>query len=251
MPREDWDETDMLFGENVNSKFERAYQMEMYVNNVDGFQGDQDFFSKFGLEIRDNANFVVGRQTFEKYVPANITLRPREGDLIWVPVMNRLFEIKFVEEESHMFAIGNKLPYVYELRCELFRYSGEGLNTGVGEIDKIEDLSTYTVQMVVTGNGDFIIGETVYQGANLAYATMTANVSNWFGANTELYLIDIKGEISNNQSITGVTSNTVYMVTLVDTLADHVYYDSFDNRLIQDEANAIIDFSETNPFGHV
>jgi len=249
MPRENWNETDMLFGENVNSKFERAYQMEMYINTVEGFKGDQDFFSRFGLEIRDNANFVVGRQTFEKYVPSNITPRPREGDLIWIPVMNRLFEIKFVEEESHMFAIGNKLPYVYELRCELFRYANEEISTRVEDIDKIEDLSSYTVQMVVTGNGNFIIGETVYQGSNLAYATMTATVSDWNGANTELYLIDINGEISNNQSLTGVTSNTVYMVTLVDDLGDHVYYDSFDNKLIQDEGNTFIDFSETNPFG--
>jgi len=249
MPRENWNETDMLFGENVNSKFERAYQMEMYINTVEGFKGDQDFFSLFGLAIRDNANFVVGRQTFEKYVPSNITPRPREGDLIWIPVMNRLFEIKFVEEESHMFAIGNKLPYVYELRCELFRYANEEISTGVEDIDKIEDLSSYTVQMVVTGNGNFIIGETVYQGSNLAYATMTATVSDWNGANTELYLIDINGEISNNQSLTGVTSNTVYMVTLVDDLGDHVYYDSFDNKLIQDEGNTFIDFSETNPFG--
>lgn len=249
MPRESWDETDMLFGENVNSRFERAYQMEMYINTVEGFQGDQDFFSRFGLEIRDNANFVVGRKTFEKYVPSNITPRPREGDLIWIPVMNRIFEIKFVEEESHMFAIGNKLPYVYELRCELFRYAGEPINTGVDVIDQIEDQSTYTVQMVVTGNGNFIIGETVYQGDNIAYATMTATVSDWNGANTELYLINIAGEISNNQSLTGETSNTVYMVTLVDDLGDHVYYDEFDNKLIQDEGNTFIDLSETNPFG--
>jgi len=249
MPRENWDETDMLFGENVNSKFERAYQMEMYINTVEGFRGDQDFFSRFGLEIRDNANFVVGRKTFEKYVPNNVTPRPREGDLIWIPVMNRLFEIKFVEEESHMFAIGNRLPYVYELRCELFRYANEEISTGVEDIDKVEVQSSYTVKLIVTSNGNFIIGETVFQGANLDYATMTATVSDWNASNTELHVIDIKGSIANNQNLTGVTSNTYTIVTIVDDLGDYVKYDSSDNRLIQDEGNTFIDFSETNPFG--
>lgn len=250
LPRGDWEDVDTLYGENVNSKFERAYQMEMYINNVEGFLGDQDFFSKFGLEIRDNANFVVGRQTFEKYVPANITYRPREGDLIWVPVMNRIFEVKFVEEESHMFAIGNKLPYVYELRCELFRYSNEEIATGVEEIDTLEDDISYTVQMVVSGTGDFQIGETVYQSPNTyQYATMTGTVSDWDAANTALYLVDIVGEISDSSNLIGVTSGTQYSVTFVDLLGDYVYWDNFDNKLIQDEANNFVDLTESNPFG--
>ena len=222
----------------------------MYIGESEGFTGDQDFFSKFGLEIRDNSMFVVGRRTFEKYVPTTVAKRPREGDLLWVPVMNRIFEIKFVEEEQgSFFSLGHKQPYMYELRCELFRSANAQFNTGVEAIDNVDVETSYTVQMIVTGNGNFTIGETVYQGANLAAATMTATVSDWDGANTALYLVDIAGEITSNAALVGVTSNTTYTVTLVDTLGDHVYYDSFDNKIIQDEANVFTVFSETNPFG--
>lgn len=249
LPRENWDETDMVFGENVNSRFERAYLMEMYIQNVEGFQGDQDFFSKFGLEIRDNSNFVVARRAFEKYVPSTVSPRPKEGDLLWVPVMNRIFEIKFIEEENFFFSIGNKLPYIYEMRCELFRFGNEQIDTGIEEIDNVETDSSYTVQMIVTGNGNFVIGETVYQGANLTNSTMSATVSNWDPGNTALYLVDIVGNIASNTSLVGITSNTTYTVTLVDTLGDYVYWDSFDNKIIQDEANNFMDLSESNPFG--
>ena len=91
IPREGFNATDILFGENPQSKFERAYHMEMYLANVEGYEGDGDFFSKFGLEIRDTSNFVVSRLTFEKYVPSSLAIRPREGDLIFIPVMNKIF----------------------------------------------------------------------------------------------------------------------------------------------------------------
>ena len=249
LPRESWDETDQLFGENVNSKFERAYQMEMYIMDTQQFTGDQDFFSKMGLEIRDNSNFQVARRTFEKYVPTTVRRRPREGDLLWVPVMNRLFEIKFIEEENFHFTLGNKMPYLYEMRCELFRYSSETIDTGIDAIDDVQSDSSYTIQMTVSGEGDFHIGETVYQGANLSAATMTATVSEWDNANNALYLVDIAGDLSSNASLTGITSNTIYTVTLIDTFGDYVWWDSWDNKIIQDEANTFVNLSEINPFG--
>jgi hypothetical protein len=249
LPRESWDSVDKVYGEDINSKFERAYKMEMYIMDTQNFTGDQDFFSKMGLEIRDNSNFQVARRTFEKYVPSTIRRRPQEGDLLWVPVMNRLFEVKFVEEENFHFALSNKMPYLYELRCELFRYSSEQLNTGIDEIDNIQTDTSYTIQMTVTGNGDFQIGETVYQGTSLANATMTATVSEWDNANNALYLVNIAGDLSSNGSLVGVTSNTQYTVTIIDTLGDYVWYDQFDNKQIQEEANVFVDLSETNPFG--
>lgn len=249
LPRESWDETDQVFGEDINSKFERAYKMEMYIMDTQNFTGDQDFFSKMGLEIRDNSNFQVARRTFEKYVPTTVSKRPKEGDLLWVPVMNRLFEIKFVEEENFHFALSNKMPYLYELRCELFRYSSEQIDTGIDEIDQVQVDTSYTIQMTVTGNGDFQIGETVYQGANLSAATMTATVSEWDNANNALYLINIAGDLSSNASLIGANSNTQYTVTIIDTLGDYVWYDQFDNKQIQEEANVFVDLSETNPFG--
>jgi len=248
LPREDWEDVDMIFGENIQSKFERAYQMEMYIANVQGWEGDSEFFTKFGLEIRDTSNFVIAKRTFERYVPSLVARRPREGDLVFIPVMNKIFEIKFVEEELLFFTKGQKTPYIYELRCEAFRYNNEKIDTGVEELDVIDSAMKYTIELSVSGNGNYIIGETVYQGANLVSATAIAKVSNWIPSNNKLYVIETKGEFSTG-NVVGVTSNTINSVTEADTLGDHVYYDLFENKQIQTEANNFISIT-SNPFGN-
>lgn len=249
LPRESWSDTDELFGENLSSRFERAYQMEMYIANTDGFSGDNELFTKFGLEIREGSNFIVAKRTFDKYMPSSLTIRPREGDLLFVPVMNRIFEIKFVEEELLFFGKGLRTPYIYELRCELFRYNNEKIETGVNVIDDIDVNASYTIELILTGSGNYNIGEAVYQGANLAAATATAKVGNWDSNNRKIYLVDINGNFANGSNIIGTQSNTSGTVTSTDTLGDHVYYDFFNNKQIETEASDIIDFSETNVFG--
>lgn len=249
LPREQWDQTDRIFGENIYSKFERAYQMEMYIANVEGFQGDGEFFSKFGLEIRDTTNIIVTRRTFQKYIPSTIAARPREGDLIYVPVFQKIFEIKFVEEELLFYTRSKSLPYVYELRAEAFRYANEPINTGIDVIDRIENESVYTVQLVLSGSGNYNIGEVVYQGANLAFATASATVQNWEPSNNTITLITPKGVISGSVNLVGATSGTVRTVTTADALGDNTYYDLYNNRDIELEANNFISFEEINPFG--
>lgn len=248
MPRESLADVDLLFGENIQSVFERAYQMEMYIANVQGWEGDSEFFTKFGIEIRDTSNFVVAKRTFERYVPSTVSRRPKEGDLVFVPVMNKLFEIKFVEEELLFFTKGQKTPYIYELRAEAFRYNNEKIQTGVEEVDVIDSAMKYTVELTLTGSGNYIIGETVYQGSNLAYATASAKVQNWIPSNNKLYIIESNGEFTTGNVI-GVTSNTDNYVTVADTLGDHVYYDLFENKEIQTEANTFISIT-SNPFGN-
>lgn len=249
LPREEWDDTDLVFGENMSSRFERAYQMEMYIANVDGFEGDNEFFTKFGLEIREGSNFIVTKRAFDKYVPSSITIRPREGDLLYVPVMKRIFEVKFVEEELMFFAKGRRVPYIYELRCELFRYNNEKIETGVDDIDQIDADASYTIELVMGGSGNYNIGEIVYQGANLTSAAATAKVGDWQPNERKLYLMDINGTFSTTANVVGVDSNTRTIPSSTDTLGDHVYYDLFNNKQIQTEANTIIDFTEINPFG--
>lgn len=250
IPREGFNETDFLFGENVQSKFERAYQIEMYLANVEGYEGDGDFFSKFGLEIRDTSNFVVSRKSFERYVPSALAIRPKEGDLVFVPLMRKLFEIKFVEEELMFFSLGKRNPYIYELRCELFRYSNESIDTGVDEIDEIEDRHSYAIQLdFSTGTGNFIKSETVYQGANVNTAIAVGHVKEWDRTNTKLQIINIQGTFTPGSNVRGETSNAVYVIQTQDDLEDFAVYDQYDNRNIQDEANTFIDFTDTNPFG--
>lgn len=250
LPRESWDADDTIFGENVNSKFERAYNIEMYLANVEGYEGDGDFFSKFGLEIRDTSNFIVTKRSFDRYVPSNVCIRPREGDLIFVPVLQKIFEIKFVEEELLFFSLGKRNPYIYELRCELFRYSNENINTGIDVVDHIEHTLSYTMQLNLNGgSGNYIIGERIYQGDDLETSTASAEVKNWDPNTHKLLLLNVKGEFATGSNVIGDTSGTTYNVTISDTIGDFLDYDIYDNRQLQTEADDFIDFSENNPFG--
>jgi hypothetical protein len=121
----------------------------MYIKSVDGFQGDGDFLSKFNLEIRDSVVFTVARKTYmDEVATTEGTVRPNEGDLIYFPLNKKIFQVKFVEHESMFYQLGS-LP-VFDLTCELFEYSGEVLNTGIKNIDDLQQLyspatSTYAI----------------------------------------------------------------------------------------------------------
>jgi hypothetical protein len=250
LPREVYDAQDNIFGESVNSKFTRAYNIEMYLANVEGYEGDGDFFSKFGLEIRDTSNFVVSRRSFERYVPSSIARRPREGDLIYVPVLDKIFEIKFVEEELMFFSLGKKTPYIYELRCEVFRYSNEDLDTGVEVIDDIEVNNGASTDIeVVPGSGNYYINERVYQGANVASATATGYVKSWNSGTNRLLVYNVVGQFADVLTVVGETSNTSRVVAVVNELYDNGNNDIYDNFDIETEADLFVDFTETNPFG--
>jgi len=149
---------DTIWGEDTLSKFEDAYPLEMYVKNVDGFEGEGDFLSKFGLEIRDEMTLTIAQRRFQEEVdnsviPTNDTTgiaRPAEGDLIYFPLNGKIFEVKFVEHEAIFYQMGSL--QTYDLRCELFEYSHQELNTDISEIDSVEtaysgDMSAYQVLM--------------------------------------------------------------------------------------------------------
>ena len=252
LPREAFDSTDQVLGESPEARFRRAYTIEAYIANVQGYEGDGDFFSKFGLEIRETSNFVISKRSFDKYIPTSIAIRPREGDLLYVPVLRKIFEIKFVEEELLFFSLGYSMPYIYELRCEVFRYSQEQIETGNEELDTLDQLISYTIHLnmaVGAGSNNYHIGEVVYQGANSAVANVSAKVSGWDITTGVLEVYNIKGVFTDGIPIVGENSGTSYNLLNYDELKDHVVYDEFDNRQIQTEADSFIDLSEINPFG--
>lgn len=151
---------DIVFGEDVLSKFEAAYQIEMYFEDVDDFQGQGTFLQKFGIEVEKSATLVVARRTWEKEIGRHGVTRiprPAEGDLIYFPLTKKLFEVRFVEHEDPFYQLG-KL-YVYKLRIETFQYASEKLDTGVPEIDAIEDTFSYDQSMIKSETGEFIEGE--------------------------------------------------------------------------------------------
>lgn len=250
LPRENHSaNSDQIFGETAQAKFTKAISMEMYPNNVEGYDGDQDFFSKFGLEIRDSCSFTVAARTFRRYTDDRVRIRPQEGDLIWAPALKKIFEIKFVEEELLFFALGKSDPYIYELRCELFRYSNENFSTGVKDIDDIQKNNAYSIQLdLLSGTGNYFIDETVYQGINLASANATAMVSKWLPETKTLEVINIKGTFSNTSNIIGVSSGTQYTVDEYDELIIPTDYDDTDNKELETQVDDFIVIEE-NPFG--
>lgn len=130
---------DDILNEDDLSIFNAAYEMEVYVKSVDGFQGEGDFLSRFGLQIRDQAVFTVAIRTFERNV-TNINpdlLRPKEGDLIYFPLNNKFFKIMHVEHESVFYQTG--ALQVFDLKTELFEYSNERFDTGIDDIDTFFD----------------------------------------------------------------------------------------------------------------
>lgn len=127
---------DTLYAEDASSTFRDASMVEMYIKSIDGFDGDGDFISKFGLEIRDRVTFTVARRTFNYEVGSAYDLiRPREGDLIFFPLNGKMFEIKFVEHESIFYQLGALQSF--DLICELFEYSNETFSTGIQTIDTL------------------------------------------------------------------------------------------------------------------
>lgn len=248
IPREAYSDgnIDKLFGEIANSKFTSAYLMEMFIANVEGYEGDGDFFSKFGLEIRDSSNFIVSWRTFNRYIPNTIRTRPREGDLIYVPILQKLFEIKFVEEELLFFSLGRQNPYIYELRAETFRYSNEKIETGVDDIDAVEVESGYTQEIYLsTGIGNYIIGESVAQNGT----NYSAKIVDWQPSNKILLVQNIIGVADNSLPLIGNISNTQYLIAQTEDMDKANRDDMIDNRIIQNEANTIIDLTEVSPFG--
>ena len=161
---------DSVFGEDTLSKFEDAFEIEAYVEDASGFRGDGDLFSKFGVRISDQVTFIISRKRFTEAVDDNATLivegRPNEGDLVHFPLAGKTFEIQFVEHEVPFYQLGK--IHVWGLRCELFEYSDEDIDTGVAEVDALElnFANAIAVVMAEGGTGDFTVGETVTGGTS-------------------------------------------------------------------------------------
>jgi len=153
MPRDILNEN-KIFGEDIPSRFNSSYKIEMYIENVEGFDGEGDLFTKFGVEIRDQATFIVARKRwndavkrYDNEIPST-QVRPNEGDIIYLPLSNSMFQIMHVEHEQPFYQLKN-LP-TYKLRCELFEYTGEELDTGIDVIDNIEHDDSYRIELTTT-----------------------------------------------------------------------------------------------------
>ena len=202
---------DTLFGEDTLSSFNDAYIVEMYLDNIEGFEGQKEMMTRFGLDMQDEATWVVSRRRFEQLISTDqnliVSSRPNEGDLIYFPRAKKLFEISFVDHDDPFYQIYN-LP-VFKMRCRTFEYSSEGLNTGISDIDAIETSES-----------------TDALGYQIVLETATESGTN--------HLITEDGAFIVQED---------YNIDTIDTSSDSQFFET--------QGDSILDFTERNPFGEV
>ena len=248
IPRQASGKLDPLFREDVLSHFDDYHHIEVYIKNVDGFEGDNDIFRKFGLEVKNQITFSISRKSFAK-VFGREQSRPKEGDLIYIPlsIADALYEVRFVNEDTVFYQLGEF--YLYDVRCEQAAFQDENINTGIDTIDEIGDEASelYILKLdAPTGSGMFQYGETIYQGDSLEDATAKATVVS-VELNGTLKIKDLYGEFSSaNGAIVGVKSGASYDLTEDDPLTGAI--EITDDFGAKNKEFIVIDFTENNPF---
>jgi len=260
------------------SRFKDAYVVEMYVANPDAFDGEGNILSKFGLEIRDQVTLLVARRRFEQLIQTknndiDIYLnRPREGDLIYFPLSNSLFEIKFVEHEKPFYQL-SQLP-LYEMQCELFEYNSEEFDTGKKELDAFQNKNASQITIEITGGAEgwapserfrqtLSDGSTIIQGTVSAFEEIqegdfiTPRVANLYVS--EVHVVNGNGwpEFEVGLSITSMDNpdKNDWIVSHLYTMEDGdnskvLPHDPLSqNAKFEVDADEIIDWSNVNPFG--
>ena len=168
-----------IMREVTESRFDQAFPLEAYLMNVDGYAGQGDILTKFGVRVTTEATFVISRERFEESVAPfleqqeddyEISNRPREGDLLFSPLGSKLFEIKYVEFEKPNYQL--RKNYTYQLTCEVFEYEDEVIDTNVEKIDKVVQTDGYAARLILSGIG----------------VTATANTTLNFGAVQQIFV---------------------------------------------------------------
>ncbi len=263
---------DSVLNDDPASTFDDAYLMEMYIDNPEGFDGAGDLYSKFGLDIKDEATFIVSRRRWDDKVgtfSANVeNPRPMEGDLIFLPMTNNFFEISFVEDEQPFYQLSN-LP-VYTMKCSLFEYNDEDFETGIVDIDDNVSQVGYQlpIDVTISGGTHFEVGEIVRQTVD---SSVTPNVIVFGEVQQRTKSSDILSKIwvsnigttgstdaksfTQGGTITGDTSTYSGIIAKVysdvtDTTGNSWSTDEqAQNVEFEIDADGFIDFSESNPFG--
>jgi len=210
--------TNTIIREVVQSKFDDAYPLEAYVNNYDVYQGNGTVLSKFGIEVQQDINLTISKDRFENYITPlirnetgiKLSTRPKEGDLIWFPLDDRLYEIKFVEHAKPFYQL--KELYVYELQCEVFRYEDETVDTGIGSIDdETEDLG-YNQTLTLTGVGTTATAVTTFTDGGVQFIDLLNSGAGYRAAPTVAISSAPSGGITATAvaittSVTGLTTS--------------------------------------------
>ena len=234
---------DDLFGEDTLSKFNDAYSIEMWMENNEGFDGDKEILTRFGLEVRNEVTFVIARRRWEDTISLDenliVNTRPNEGDLIWHPTIKQMYEISFVDHDDPFYEIKN-LP-VYKLYCRTYEYSQERFDTDITAIDTIEDTeSTDMLFYQIAGEQS----STTTYNQNVRLEDDTLLLEETAGDNIifedEVGFSSVLLENSDSADSFFIISES-YSIETIDT--------SSDNEYIGTEMVTVLDFTESNPFG--
>jgi len=182
---------DEVYGADDSSSYDAAYPVEMYIKSIDGFSGDGEFLSKFGVEIRNQVVFSVARRIFNEEIGEFTTqVRPNEGDVIWFPLNQRAFVIRYVNKYEMFYQLG--ALQTWEMTCEVFEYSGESFNTGIPEIDALEKQNSQNIldwtiddvdgSTIMTEDSDYLILE------NSAIGNIVADDSDQIQAESDQFV---------------------------------------------------------------
>ena len=253
---------DELLGEDALSRFDDAYGIEMWMETQEGYEGEKELVSRFGLEIRDETTFVVSRRRWDNTVSNDANLivssRPDEGDLVYMPTVKKLFEISFVDHDDPFYQVDN-LP-VYKLYCRTFEYSSEVLDTGIAAIDAIEtQRSTDFLGFEISGEqaSGVIFNENIGLEWGTIYATGDGDVmqedgttnpntvgDNLLGENEEGFAAVMLED--SNDYYTFVVIQEAYSLATQDTQSENEW---FEDRVTGIIGDPVLDFTESNPFG--
>jgi hypothetical protein len=257
LPREVVERED-IFLDSIQSQFSDAYKVEVYIENAEGFEGEGDLFTKFGIELRDQATFNIARRRWRQLIGDRLSdaqFRPREGDVIYLPLSESLFEVKRVYTESPFYQL-SQLP-LFRMQCELFEFSDEDFDTGIPSIDNIEAEGAFQYELQMPGKveGDdsyYLSGENVYQ--QFDNFRLEGEVTTWNSDTRMLKIAHTGGTdgkyhewatdrpvVGENASLTPISEEEG--INEIDRLSQKEVFD--------DWANDFVDFSESNPFGDI
>lgn len=246
---------DSFFGEDTTSAFKSATTVEMYLESISGWEGEQDFISKFGMEVRDEATLILSRKRFAETIGKEYKLQnPREGDIIVFPyevdMGHRAFEITWVDDEPTFYQIGKISTYRIKVRS--FEYSGEDFDTGIKEIDQYNKYQfSQKIQLASGGKGSFQIGEIIKQGNTfeaLVISTDTIEQTLVVSANISKEAQEANPQL-RNFPIIGQDSGAAWFVDSMKDDAHHMT--NADNDILEEKLDDILVVDDINPFsGH-
>ena len=262
---------DQALNQIVFSEFSEKIVIEAMLQNVEGFGNQSEFISKFGLRVTDEITFTMSVRRWEQESTRlnnlEVESRPNEGDLIFFPLTGDLYEIKFVEREAPFYQLG-KL-YFFTMTCEIYEVGSEDIDTGIPEIDDIEADNDYAISFILTdgGTGNYYVGDKVefYTDliiGNLANPTgIKGEVSDWDAPSRRLELINVTGDWDETYYVgreSGADTNVnetdgIYLLGAQAefTDIDDANTDFDDNKYIEEAADDILLWTESNPFGEV